>query len=54
MIRRYKSTDGITGYSEGDILVCEDTGERLRVVRDGRGLCLVPCDDVEREPEGQS
>jgi len=50
MIRHYKSGEGITGYSEGDILVCDDTGECVRVVRDGRGLCMVPCacpNDVE-------
>ena len=42
MVRNYYSADGIHGYREGDILVCIDTGECTRVVRDGRGLCLVP------------
>lgn len=41
-IRHYRSEDGISGYSEGEILVNDTTGERILVVRDGRGLCLTP------------
>lgn len=40
--RHYREADGISGYHEGDILVCDDTGARSRVVRDGRGLVLEP------------
>lgn len=40
--RHYRSENGITGYDEGDLLIDDTTGERSRVVRDGRGLVLQP------------
>jgi hypothetical protein len=42
VIRRYSAARGIHGYKEGDILVCEETGERSLVVRTGAGLQLEP------------
>ncbi len=45
----YRTADGIVGYSEGDVLVNDDTGERLLVVRDGSGIKLVP----EPKPKGR-
>jgi hypothetical protein len=33
--------DGVSDYREGDVLI-DENGQRSRVVRDGRGLCLTP------------
>jgi hypothetical protein len=49
-IRHYRSEDGIDGYAEGDLLINDTTGERSRVVRDGRGLCLEPDTDTLAQP----
>lgn len=46
----YREEDGISGYKEGDILVNDTTGERSRVVRDGRGLVLVPDVSAQHTP----
>lgn len=52
----YLAADGIAGYAEGDVLICDDTGERSRVVRDGRGLVLEPWRPVgrPRTPRGRA
>ena len=42
MTTHYRMTEGISGYAEGDLLIETTTGDTARVVRDGRGLCLVP------------
>jgi hypothetical protein len=41
MIRHYRAEDGIDCYEQGDVLVNDTTGERCKVVRDARGICLV-------------
>jgi hypothetical protein len=48
----YRASEGVYGYREGDVLVCDDTGDRFRVVRDGRGLCLAPIGE-DNAPGGE-
>lgn len=48
----YRTETGVSAYQEGDLLINDDTGERSRVVRDGRGLCLEPAPPAPRSDAG--
>lgn len=46
MVHYYRSEDGIGAYAEGDLLCDTTTGHVSRAVSDGRGIVLVPAEDV--------
>ncbi len=47
----YRGSEGVCGYQAGDILIDDETGQRLLAVKTGHGVQLEPAPPAEPAAE---